>query len=189
MLVGFLSSSHSWNLDQSFDGVHGSFPTKKSGQIALLKSKQWQRHYSTNRSPHNTPQESLRVVNRSKFCFIHVSVGSKHVSHVSCVGKLPPKDVLYNNNGFVGRHGWLHHISFDVLDLDLAAEPSILQLISNITGTWPGFVCHLLTEQRKKSFCLLIRSGSQKRSNNDKAFCTIDFKLVYVLGWNKLYSL
>lgn len=35
MSVGFLSSSHCWNVDQSWDGLHGSFPTKKSGHIVL----------------------------------------------------------------------------------------------------------------------------------------------------------
>lgn len=79
------------------------------------------------------------------FCS-HVSIGSQHVSHVSCVGELPPVDVLYDNDGLVRCSGWFHHIRVGVLYLDLLAEPSILHPITDITGARLGFICHLVTE-------------------------------------------
>lgn len=86
------------------------------------------------------------------YLYSHVSIGSQHISHVSGVGKLPPIDVLYDNDGLVRCRGWFHYISFDVLYLDIMAETPIVHPIANITRAWLGFICHLLTDRRKQTY-------------------------------------
>lgn len=81
----------------------------------------------------------------------HVSIGSQHISHVSGVGKLPAIDVLYDYDGLVRCRGWLHDISFGVLDLNLLTEPPVVHPITNITGAWFSFICHLLTDRQDQT--------------------------------------
>lgn len=99
---------------------------------------------------HRLSLSTLCFVQYSDF-YSHVSIGGQHISHVSGVGKLPPKDVLYDNDGLVRYRGWLHYIRFDVFYLDLLAEAPIVHPISNVTGTWLGFICHLLADRQEQT--------------------------------------
>lgn len=100
---------------------------------------------------HDHPLLLFCTVQRFFFFNSHVSIGSQHISHVSGVGKLPAIDVLYDYDGLVRCRGWLHDISFDVLDLNLLTEPSVVHPITNITGAWLGFICHLLTDRIRRT--------------------------------------
>lgn len=183
MLVGFLSSSHSWNVDQSLEGLHGSFPRKKSGQTALYSGEKtekkktgkriqlivsWTRyHLWLNYTKFISAPILALLFKRSVFILqhtwlqfeyywhkggekyiLHVSVRSEHVSHVLCIGQLPSKNVLNYNDRFVSWCVRFHHVSFNVLNLNLLAKTAIFHLVPNVTRAWPGFICHLEIEIR-----------------------------------------
>lgn len=80
--------------------------------------------------------------------YSHVSIGSQHITDVSGVRELPPKDVLNDDDGLVRWRFWFHYISLSVFQLDLLTKPSIVHPVTDVTGAWVCLICHLLTDRQ-----------------------------------------